>query len=297
MSATVPDDVHGKTSKTILQNYFRSNEKGIRMNKLLLKNVALALAALVAATPAQAACRFTSTITVPPNPATEKTSKHAYGLKDGSRMFLGQFFIDADGAPRAYHADDAVAMDNLINAGEPGNWWALATDAKDCGRTGKPIVQSTDDPAPGYYVVMTSMSDPAIEDCRRQGKYVDPEKIPYVALSQKIRPFDYENNEGALALIVNLRTGKRAFAVFADQAPDYGFGEGSMVLGKALGLDPDPKSGGTDARENMFVIFPDELGFTRDVGKITGAAQAAFQKWGGNTKLEDCLKLLKKSRK
>ena len=267
------------------------------MNKLLLQNVALVFAALLTSAPTQAACRFTSTITVPPNPVTERSAKHAYGLKDGSRMFLGQFFIDADGAPRAYHADDAVAMDNLLNAGEPGNWWALATDAKDCGPTGQPIVQSKDDPAPGYYVVMTSMSDPVIEDCRRQGKYVDPEKIPYVALSQKIRPFNYGSNEGALALVVNLRTGKRAFAVFADQAPDYGFGEGSLLLGKTLGLDPDPKIGGTNVRENVFVVFPDELGFTRDVEKIKTTARSAFHKWGGEAKLGDCMKLLKTSRK
>ncbi len=273
--------------------------KHIRMHGVRWKKIGLCVAVTITITSAgaQAACRFTSTITVPPNPATEKTSKHAYGLKDGSRMFLGQFFIDADGAPKAYHANDAVALDNLVNAGEPGNWWALATDAKECGPTGKPVVQSKTDPAPGYYVVMTSMSDPAIADCKRQDKYIDPEKIPYVALSQKIRPFDYDNNEGALALVFNLRTGKQAYAVFADQAPDYGFGEGSITLGKALGLDPDPKTGGTDVRENVFVVFPDELGFTRDLEKINTAAQSAFQKWGGEAKLDDCMALLKKSKK
>ena len=246
---------------------------------------------------AEAACKFASTLTVPPNPETEKSNKHAYGMKDGSQIFLGQFFIDADGAPRAYHADDNVAMDNLLNAGVPGNWWALATDAKGCGPAGKPVVQSTDDPAPGYYVVMTSMSNPEIEDCQQQRKYVDSEKIPYIALSQKVRRFDYENNEGALALVLNQCTGKRAFAVFADQAPEYGFGEGSIALGKALGLDADPKTGGTEDRENVFVVFKDELGFTRDADAIETAAKMAFRKWGGEAKLEDCLALLKASKK
>jgi Fungal chitosanase of glycosyl hydrolase group 75 len=240
-------------------------------------------------TPAFADCAFLNTMTVPPNPETETQPKHAYGLADGSQVFLGQFFIDADGAPKAYHRNDDVALDNLSNAGEPGNWWALATNAKDCGPKGEPALQSKSDPAPGYYVVMTSMVDPKISDCRKQRKYVDANKIPYVALSQKIRPFNYASNSGALALVVDTRTGKRGFAVFADQAPDYGFGEGSIALGKKLGLSGDPKSGGTDARENLIVVFAPEMGFTRDVLKIEAKAKAAFMAWGGDAKLNECL--------
>jgi hypothetical protein len=237
---------------------------------------------------ARAECTFNETVTVPANPSTETAPKHAYGLADGSRVFLGQLFIDADGAPKAYHRNDAVALDNLENAGEPGNWWALATNARDCGPTGKPVVQKKSDPAPGYYVVMTSMVDDKIQDCRKQRKYVDANVIPYIALSQKIRPFNYEANQGALALVFNTRTGKSAFAVFADQAPDYGFGEGSITLGKKLGLDSNPKTGGTDMRENIIVVFKPELGFTRDVATIEAKAKSAFESWGGEAKLKDC---------
>lgn len=257
------------------------------------KLVTAALIIAVSTSWAFAGCGFTETLTVPPNPDTEKAPKHAYGMADGSRVFLGQFFIDADGAPKAYHRNDAVALDNLFNAGQPGNWWALATNAKDCGPKGKPVVQKKSDPAPGYYVVMTSMVDDAIDDCRKQQKYVDANKILYVALSQKIRAFNYEANKGALALVLNTRTGKRAFAVFVDQAPDYGFGEGSIALGKALGLDPDPKTGGTDVRENIFVVFKDEMGFTRNGSDIETEARAAFDAWGGEAKLADCTTAIK----
>ncbi len=255
-------------------------------------------ALLIAATSpvlAMAECVFTDTITVPPNPATETAPKHAYGLQDGSRIFLGQFFIDADGAPKAYHRNDALALDNLSNAGAPGNWWALATSAKDCGPKGKPVVQKKSDPAPGYYVSMTSMIDDSIADCRRQGRYVDASKIPYVALSPRIRSFNDDKNSGALALVFSNYTGKRAFAVFADQAPDYGFGEGSIALGKALGLDPDPKTGGTDVHENLFVIFRPEIGFPRNPADIESKGKAAFEAWGGEAKLSECMKALKSS--
>ena len=251
--------------------------------------ISVALVAAIFATSAFAECALTETITVPPNPITETAPKHAYGLPDGSRVFMGQLFVDADGAPKAYHHKDDVALDNLANAGEPGNWWALATNAKDCGPGGRPAVQSRTDPAPGYYVVMTSMVDPKIADCRRQRKYVDANIIPYIALSQKIRPFNYGDNSGALALVVNTRTGKRAFAVFADQAPDHGFGEGSIALARKLGLDPDPKNGGTDQRENLIVVFRPEMGFTRNVREIEAQAKAAFVTWGGETQLKECL--------
>jgi Fungal chitosanase of glycosyl hydrolase group 75 len=251
----------------------------------------LAAAALLAmqwSSPASAACALAKTITVPPNPGTETKSKHAYRLEDGSAVFLGQLFVDADGAAKAYHKDDAKALDNLVNAGVPGNWWALATDAPDCGPSGEPLVQKAGDPAPGNYVAMTSMVNPSVNDCSKPANYVNAETIPYVALSKKIRVFDYANNEGALALVLNTQNGKQAFAVFADQAPDYGFGEGSIYLNTLLGHNPDPKSGGTDVRQNVVLVFKDEMGFPANAAAVDAAAAKAFAAWGGEKRLKEC---------
>ena len=257
--------------------------------KMCAKLLVFALCAQSAAAgAASAACVFSRTMTVPPNPETETKSKHAYGLADGSAVFLGQLFVDADGAPKAYHKNDAVALDDLVNAGVPGNWWALATDARDCGTAGKPLVQGPADPAPGYYVAMTSMTNPAVGDCKVPRNYVDAQKIPYVALSQKIRAFDYVRNRGALALVVNTVTGKRAFAVFADQAPDYGFGEASILLNRLVGNNPSPKTGGTDVRQNIIVVFKDTMGFPKNAGAVNTAAQKAFDAWGGEARLGEC---------
>ena len=65
--------------------------------------------------------------------------------------------IDADGAPKAYHKDSSKALDYLGNAGATGDWWALVTDNKKS--SGHPIVQTEDDPAPGFYVSMTALED------------------------------------------------------------------------------------------------------------------------------------------
>src|SRR5580765_7782088 len=64
--------------------------------------------------------------------------------------------IDADGCPHAYGPEGTKPLDYLANAGYPGNWWGIVTDAE-----GIPYVQRTDDgkdraPWPGYYLSTTA---------------------------------------------------------------------------------------------------------------------------------------------
>src|SRR5262252_6322375 len=73
---------------------------------------------------------------------------------------LGFFYkaglnVDADGSPHAYHPDGISGLDYLGNAGRPGHWWALVTD--DGKPSGNPIIQTANDPAPGFYVSTTSL--------------------------------------------------------------------------------------------------------------------------------------------
>ena len=42
--------------------------------------------------------------------------------------FVAGMKIDADGALRAYHPDEAPGLDQLEHAGAPGNWWGIVTD-------------------------------------------------------------------------------------------------------------------------------------------------------------------------
>src|ERR1041385_3104569 len=81
-------------------------------------------------------------------------------LEDDPSVFFYEsgLMIDADGAYRAYHPDDKPGLDNLGNAGRPGNWWALVTDNGE--PSGNPIIQGASDPAPGFYISTTSLEDP-----------------------------------------------------------------------------------------------------------------------------------------
>lgn len=236
-------------------------------------------------------CTITASLDVPArkrNGQPIEAPKKAWVLDDGSIIYLGTFAIDADGHPRAYHPDGSSGLDHLANAGGPGNWWALATDAPNCARTGNPIVQDADDPAPGFYVTMTTMTDPAISDCKKQRRYVNSGEISFVALSSRIQKFDHGGSAQSLAYVRNLEAGTESFGVFSDVGPTHGIGEGSMKLAENLGYSSNPKAGGTMTRQNLFILFDDTLGFPGSDQEVQTAGAAAYQAWGGEPRAALC---------
>ncbi len=194
--------------------------------------------------------------------------------------------IDADGAYRAYNPDYRLGLDSIENAGHPGNWWALATDTGN--PDGRPVIQKKGDPAPGYYVSMTSLYDSSVEDEHNPRRFVDAASIPYVVLPPE--GFKYAKL-GDFATVMNFENGKIADAIVADEsAPDLPMGEGSIALAKMLDIYPDARTGGTD-RGVAYVIYPGSgNGKPRPAGEITRASWAHFEKWGGLQKLHSCLK-------
>lgn len=138
--------------------------------------------------------------------------------------------IDADGSPHAYAPINSglPALDALANAGRPGAWYGLICDAN-----GVPVIQGSEDPAPGYYVSTTALQDHGFleQDPRR---YVDSETVCYVSLPPQL--FRAGARMGDLCEVRNATTG--VIAVVADQGPSKSIGEGSIALCKALGVDP-----------------------------------------------------------
>jgi hypothetical protein len=193
--------------------------------------------------------------------------------------------VDADGAYRAYHPKD-LGLDSIDHAGYPGHWWALATDN---GKpSGRPVIQRRGDPAPGYYVSMTSLYDADIPSERNPHRFVDAAHIPYVVLP----PIGFKHAKlGDFATVINLRNGRAASAIVADEsAPDLQMGEGSIALAKALGIDPNPRTGGTDDGV-AYVIYPGSgNGKPRSLNAIALITQHHFQVWGGRQKLKSFLR-------
>ncbi len=194
--------------------------------------------------------------------------------------------IDADGAYRAYHPKNRLGLDSIDHAGYPGNWWALATDTGH--PDGRPVIQGEYDPAPGYYVSMTSLFDSSIADEHNPRRFVDAATIPYVVLPPK--GFKHAKL-GDFATIVNLENGKIAGGIVADEsAPGLPMGEGSIALAEMLGIDSNARTGGV-GRGVAYVIYPDSgNGEPRSSAEIAEVSRANFERWGGLKKLHGCLR-------
>lgn len=194
--------------------------------------------------------------------------------------------VDADGAYRAYHPDNRLGLDSIEHAGHPGNWWALATDTGN--PNGRPVIQSRNDPAPGYYVSMTSLYDSSIVDERNPRRFVDAATVPYVVLP----PEGFKRAKlSDFATIVNLKNGKVAGGIVADEsAPELPMGEGSIALANMLRIDSNPQTGGVEGGV-AYVIYSDSgNGKPRSLDEIAKISHAHFEKWGGLPKLDSCLR-------
>lgn len=174
-------------------------------------------------------------------PVYEVKTKNVY-------LFTTGMQIDADGSPKAYHSDSKKALDYLANAGKPGNWWALVTD--NGNKSGNPIVQTENDPAPGYYVSMTSLEDNS-EKTTDPKRYVNSEAVPYIAIPKNLSD---NFHLGDIALVTNTKNNKRSFAIFADYGPPNKLGEGSIKLAESLGIKSSPKNGGTNKAITYILI-------------------------------------------
>jgi hypothetical protein len=201
-------------------------------------------------------------------------------------VYQSGFAVDADGAYRAYHPNNRLGLDSIDHAGYPGNWWALATDTGN--PNGRPVIQGSNDPAPGFYVSMTSLYDSSVADEHNPRRFVDAATIPYVVLPPK--GFVHAKL-GDFAAVLNLKNGKIAGAIVADEsAPRLPMGEGSMALAQMLGIDSNPRTGGIESGV-AWIIFPHSgNGEPRSSGDIAKLSLERFNQWGGLQKLHSCLR-------
>jgi hypothetical protein len=154
--------------------------------------------------------------------------------------------IDADGSPRAYHPNGraAGALDYLANAGHratatsPPDWYGVVTD--DGKPAGQPIVQSSRDPAPGFFVSSTALRDRSLSRTS-QRSYVDASAVPYLSVPPELLRAGVRLGDLGLACC-------EAHAVpfvVADVGPHRELGEGSIALAEALGVPSSPIDGGS----------------------------------------------------
>lgn len=191
--------------------------------------------------------------------------------------------IDADGAYRAYNADNHLGLDYLANGGEPGNWWALVTDN---GKpSGNPVIQKEGDPAPGFYISTTTLEDKA-KSVTDPLRYVDSESIPYIVLPGN-QTFGAKLSD--LCIVYNVAKQKICGGVFADTGPRNKIGEASIAMANGVGVIGNPKNGGQESGL-VYVVFPgSSVGWPLTADAIQQNAIAAFNKWGGLDRLNSVI--------
>jgi hypothetical protein len=217
---------------------------------------------------------------------TELVGTTVWRLPGGKAIgFKAGMAIDADGAPKAYHKDDAKALDALANAGKDGKWWALVTDSGK--EEGKPMVQGPGDPAPGYYVSKTALFD-RTKPARSPARYVDASRIPYVALPPEAKEWGAEL--GDFAVVMNAKNGRIAFAIVADVGPPAKLGEGSIALADAVGIASSPGNGGLPFGVVYAVFLHSGNGAPRAPADIDREGQRLFDALGGRPVLASCFR-------
>ena len=188
--------------------------------------------------------------------------------------------IDADGAYTAYNPDNKSGLDYLANAGHPGNWFGVVTD--DGNKTGNPVVQNANDPAPGFYVSATSLQDKT-QPRTSPLRYVDAASIPYIVLPTAGR---FGAQLGDLCLVHNPQNGNISGGVFADSGPAGKIGEASVAMATAVGVPSSAKNGG-QGHGLVYMVFPKSgkgWPLTNDV--IQDAVTNLFNTWGGLDRLK-----------
>lgn len=199
-------------------------------------------------------------------------------------FFRSGMSIDADGAPTAYHPVSAKGLDNLGNAGKPGNWWALVTE--NGKSSGKPIVQKATDPAPGFYVSTTALED-TTKGRTNPRRYVDSSTIPYVVLPPDVMK-TLKAKMGDFAIVINSKNHQLSHAIIADQGPKGQIGEGSIALAEALGIPSNPRHGGA-ADGVLYLAFPGSGNEKpRSVEDINAEGARLFDSWGGMAQVTAC---------
>ena len=172
----------------------------------------------------------------------------------GALLYISEIAVDADGAPDAYGPAGTSPQQGFDPAGVVA------------GNDGQPVKQ-TAGAYVGYYLSATSLRNPRAVPGGDPSKFVDANKIPYIALPAQMTYSDKGSygatnlandraEVGDYVLVVNLRDSRSAFAIVADLKYKP-VGEGSVRLCELLGLRADAVHGNdSGANDIAYLVFP-----------------------------------------
>ncbi|MYS23838.1 hypothetical protein GTW78_27775 [Streptomyces sp. SID4948] len=116
------------------------------------------------------------------------------------------------------------------------------------------------------------------------GQFFTSDVTHYYVIPLPSSRFNYQSagiSPGSVAAVVY--NNKVVYAVFADEGPDDIIGEGSYSLATALGIDPNPATGGTEGPVT-FIVFPGKVpNPVENNTTIDSVGSSAATTWVGST--------------
>jgi hypothetical protein len=161
----------------------------------------------------------------------------------------------------------------------------------------EPVKQSD---GSGFYVSPTAFADESIKDVTTQNRYINPLRIPAAVIPN----IDKLKSRGVVlgSFGVAIRKDKKIAVPFV--VGDYGpkIGEGTPALARSLAGLPitdnvtrNNRFGGqVDSKDVIWVFFANNTPSTKydanNENALIKEAKTAFDKWGGEARLNECLK-------
>jgi hypothetical protein len=113
-----------------------------------------------------------------------------------------------------------------------------------------------------------------------KGRSFQADKTHYYVIPLPSSRFSYKTagiKPGTVAAVIY--NNKVVYAVFADEGPNDIIGEASYATASALGINPDPKNGGTDSGVTYIVFKGNVPNPVEDNNTITSKGQSAASAW------------------
>ncbi|MEU6366818.1 glycoside hydrolase family 75 protein [Streptomyces sp. NPDC046931] len=143
-----------------------------------------------------------------------------------------------------YRSDQGAPADIPVCGARGAVFWTADMDIDCDGRPGIHCNSRTDP----YFT-------PATTHRQSDGRYPSAETLPYLVVPGASSIWDhraYGIGGGSVAAVVH--GGRIEYTVVADTGPKEVIGEASYAAARALGINPDPRSGGTDGPVT-YIVF------------------------------------------
>ena len=202
-----------------------------------MKKTLITFFLLVGCTTAQTPPPSSTPIPIPTDsPSTSASQKEAEQTRTLSRKaekeIVVPMTVDVDGAPKSYGPDDSKALDYELNA-HVGARRSGAIVGYLIDNHGKPIIQGTNDPAPGFYISKTGYFDIKNNKETDPRRYVNAAEINYTVLAKSAKEKGVRT--GDFCVVHSINNNKTVFAIVGDTGHSSG-AEGSLALLQRLGF-------------------------------------------------------------